>query len=137
MKNMPELNSELQHYGVNGMKWGIRKTEYKSMNRKQRKEVRKKYYNTPEGKIERASRIGTFFAGPLGGIIAGSIATKRVSDISKQTIDRGKRELEKYNNTKFETDEQKITKLINEGKISSNAHHYFDQKGNLLMVTWD
>ena len=40
---------ELMHYGVLGMKWGVRKSVYKSMNKQQRKKIRKEYYNTPEG----------------------------------------------------------------------------------------
>lgn len=31
---------DIMHYGVKGMKWGVRKSVYKSMNRQQRKEQR-------------------------------------------------------------------------------------------------
>ena len=34
-------NDELAHYGVPGMKWGVRKSEYKAMSRGQRKALRK------------------------------------------------------------------------------------------------
>lgn len=34
---------DIEHYGVKGMKWGVRKSEYKSMSRAQRKQVRKDY----------------------------------------------------------------------------------------------
>lgn len=76
-------NNELMHYGVMGMKWGVRKSVYKSMNKQQRKEIRKKYYNTPEGKIKKATTIGTVLAGPLGGVIAGSIASKKSDQFRK------------------------------------------------------
>lgn len=35
--------SDISHYGVKGMKWGVRKAEYKSMSRKDRKQARKDY----------------------------------------------------------------------------------------------
>lgn len=39
------MNKEdyLQHHGVPGMKWGVRKDKYKSMNRDQRKQTRKEF----------------------------------------------------------------------------------------------
>lgn len=128
---------ELYHYGVPGMKWGIRKSVYKSMNRQQRKEIRKNYYKTPEGKVAKATTIGTILGGPIGGLIAGSIANKKINSISKKTIDKGKKEVEKNKNTKFETDEEKILKLQKEGKTNPNANYLFDQNGNLFMVTWN
>lgn len=103
----PVQDTELYHYGVKGMKWGVRKSAYNSLNRQQRKEVRKKYYNTPEGKIKKATTIGTFLVGPLGGVIAGSITSKRIGDISKSSIDKGKREVEKHKNVKIKTISQK------------------------------
>ena len=33
----------IEHYGIKGMKWGVRKSEYKSMSRKDRKQTRKDY----------------------------------------------------------------------------------------------
>jgi hypothetical protein len=119
------------------MKWGVRKAEYKKMNRQQRKETRKKYYQTPQGRIERAATLGTIFAGPLGGIIAGSIASKKVNDIPKETIDKGKRKMDEYKNTKYETDEQTIMRMQRNGELNPKARYTFDQNGNLFMVTWD
>lgn len=107
MGNYVRTDTELYHYGVPGMKWGVRKSVYKSMNKQQRKEARKKYYNTPDGKIERATTIGTFLAGPLGGVIAGSITDKKVGSISKSLINKGKREVETYKNVKLKTISQK------------------------------
>lgn len=40
---VPEEDSDIVHYGVKGMKWGVRKSEYKSMSRKDRKQARKDY----------------------------------------------------------------------------------------------
>jgi hypothetical protein len=130
-------NGELRHYGVPGMKWGVLKSEYKSMTRKQKKEAKRRYYNTPEGRIERITKNATYLGGPIAGIIANRIATKKFGDMSKSTITKGESRVKKFINKKYETDEQKITRLISEGKIGPNAHHYFDQNGNLMMVTWD
>ena len=38
---MPE--NELKHYGVKGMRWGVRKSEYKSMSTEQKKQTRDDY----------------------------------------------------------------------------------------------
>ena len=40
---IPEDNSDISHHGVKGMKWGVRKSEYRSMSRKDRKQTRKDY----------------------------------------------------------------------------------------------
>ena len=34
---------ELYHYGVKGMKWGVKKSEYDSMSKDQKKKLRKEY----------------------------------------------------------------------------------------------
>ena len=39
---VPEEDSDIIHYGVKGMKWGVRKSEYKSMSRKDRRNLRKR-----------------------------------------------------------------------------------------------
>lgn len=142
-----EDNNYLAHYGVPGMKWGVKKSVYKSMTRAQKKEQRQKYYNTPEGKIEKAVRIGTFIGGPLAGVIAGSVMASKVNNISGKQVKKGKQLVDKNKNNKVktvsnvkkknETDEEAITRLKSEGKIGSNAHHVFDQNGNLFMVTFD
>lgn len=72
-----ENSNYLTHYGVPGMKWGVRRSVYKSMTSEQKRAQRKKYLKTPEGKIEKATVIGTVLGGPLGGLIGGSIAAKR------------------------------------------------------------
>lgn len=137
------------HYGIPGMKWGVRRSVYKSMDRTQRRQQRKNYYHTPEGKIKKATTIGTLVGGPIVGVIAGSIASKKVNNLSKDKISKGKNAVEKSKNKKIntaknidkrsknETDEQKITRLINEGKAGGKANYIFDQDGKLFMVTWD
>ena len=39
---VPEEDSDIVHYGVKGMKWGVRKSEYESMSRKDRRKLRKR-----------------------------------------------------------------------------------------------
>lgn len=39
---VPDDPSDIYHYGVKGMKWGVRKSEYKSISRKDRKKLRKR-----------------------------------------------------------------------------------------------
>ena len=85
---------ELKHYGVKGMKWGVRKSVYKSMNKQQRKAQRQKYKQSPEGRIKRATNIGTFLGGPLGGVIANHLATKKINQLPKDDLDRGKQIVE-------------------------------------------
>lgn len=143
-------NDELYYYGVKGMKWGVRKDVYKSSSRSRKREIRKEYYKTPEGRIKKATTIGTMLGGPLVGVIAGSMTARKVrkkvdtmkndklSSVDKSTIKKGKKKAEAFlNNYKVETDEQKITRLMSEGKINPKANHIFDQNGNLIMVYWD
>lgn len=49
MGNYVRTDMELYHYGVKGMKWGVRKSVYKSMNRQQRKNARKKILQNTRG----------------------------------------------------------------------------------------
>lgn len=142
--------NELYHHGTIGMKWGVRKEIYNSSSRSRKKEIRKEYYKTPEGRIKKATTIGTILGGPLTGIVAGSITARKIdkevdamkniilSSVDNKVIEKGKKKVEVLsNNGKIETDEQKINRLMSEGKINPKSHHIFDQNGNLMMVYWD
>ena len=83
-------DGELYHYGVPGMKWGVRKSVYKSMTKGQRKAAKKQYLSTPEGKVKRATTIGTLLGGPLVGVIAGLATNKKVGGISEGVGAKGK-----------------------------------------------
>ena len=142
--------NELYHYGIKGMKWGVRKEVYNSSSRSRKKEIRKEYYNTPEGRIKKATTIGTILGGPLGGIVAGSITARKIekevgavkndklSSVDNKVIEKEKKKVEALlNNDKIETDEQKIKRLMSEGKTNPKSNYIFDQNGNLMMVYWD
>lgn len=43
MSLIEQYDKELYHYGVKGMKWGVRKSEYKSMTKEQKKQARNDY----------------------------------------------------------------------------------------------
>ena len=142
--------NELYHYGIKGMKWGVRKEVYNSSSRSRKKEIRKEYYKTPEGRIKKATTIGTILGGPLAGIIAGSITARKIekevnaiknnklSSVDNKVIEKGRKKVEAFsNNGKIETDEQKIKRLMSEGKTNPKSNYMFDQNGNLMMVYWD
>lgn len=48
---MTEL--ELYHYGVKGMKWGVRKAEYKAMSRSQKRDTKRRY---KQNELDRKAR---------------------------------------------------------------------------------
>ena len=140
----------LAHYGVKGMKWGVRKEVYNSSSRSRKKEIRKEYYRTPEGRVKKATTIGTVLGGPLVGIVAGSITARKIekevdatknnklSSVDNKVIEKGRKEAEALlNNGKIETDEQKIKRLMSEGKANPKSHYIFDQNEHLVMVYWD
>ena len=142
--------NELYHYGILGMKWGVRKEVYNSSSRSRKKEIRKEYYKTPEGRTKKATTIGTIGGGPLGGIVAGSITARKIekevgaiknnklSSVNNKVIEKGRKKVEALsNNGKIETDEQKIKRLMSEGKTNPKSNYIFDQNGNLMMVYWD
>lgn len=94
--------NELYHYGVKGMKWGVRKEEYKSMNRQQRKKTREEYYKTSDGKKYQNIRntvVGTILLGPLGGAAVGLITAHRNGSLQK-TVSKGKDYVEKTMTTR-------------------------------------
>lgn len=90
--------SELYHYGVKGMKWGVRKEVYKSANRQQKKAIRNDYYETTEGKHHRAIRLGVIIGGPVGGVIGAAIARKKYGSLKQTDIDAGKDFVNKKSN---------------------------------------
>ena len=143
-------NDELKHYGVPGMKWGVRKEVYNSSSRSRKKEIRKEYYRTPEGRVKKATTIGTVLGGPLAGIVAGSITARKIekevdaiknnklSSVDNKVTEKGRKEAEALlNNGKIETDEQKIKRLMSEGKVNPKSNYIFDQNEHLIMVYWD
>ena len=83
---------ELKHYGVPGMKWGVRKERYKAMNRHERKKTREEDYR-------RNTIIGTVLGGPVVGIASGLITAKRNGLLEKR-VSQGKQYVEKLATTR-------------------------------------
>ena len=85
-------NGELYHYGVKGMKWGVRKAEYKSMSRSQKRDVKRKYkQNRIDQKAEkRVDKYGISVAnaisrgkGAVKTALTGSLGTTSLFAASK------------------------------------------------------
>lgn len=56
-ETLPEFKTEqLQHYGVPGMKWGVRKDRYRSLSRDERKSTRKDFKKKYNAEVEGARR---------------------------------------------------------------------------------
>lgn len=79
-----ESKYELYHYGVPGMKWGVRKADYKAMNRSQRKEQRQTYLKQhPEERLKRGAQIGSYIGGPIGAAIGYKVTKNRIQKDTK------------------------------------------------------
>ena len=62
---------------------------------------------------------------------------KKHKNTKIETNNKTKKYLESVKSNRDETDEQKITRLMAEGKTNPKAHYIFDQNGSLFMVTYD
>lgn len=84
---------ELYHHGVKGMKWGVRKDKYKSMTRKQRRQLQRQYFNTEAGRVDlqrlnNRTVIGTILGGPAVGLYVGlSTLNKIANDVPPRRDD--------------------------------------------------
>lgn len=113
---------ELAHFGVKGMKWGVRKSEYKSMSKSQRKAQRQKYKQTSEYKVvNRAYFVGTFLGGPIAGAVAALIANKKLNSISSKNIEKGKEYVDKNANNVTKTNTQNTRDLKGNAKTLKDA----------------
>lgn len=98
-------NNELYHYGVKGMKWGVRKSTYNSADKYTRKQIRKAYWDTPEGKTIKAAGLGSFLGGPIGAGVASFITGKKTgyfNDVKDwKKMNEGKKLSERYRDKKM------------------------------------
>lgn len=70
-----QYNNELYHYGVKGMKWGVRKAEYNAMTRSQKRDTKRKYkQNELDRKAEK--RVGKHGISVANAISKGKGAVK-------------------------------------------------------------
>ena len=83
------MNNELYHYGVKGMKWGVKKSVYKDMTKSQRRKAKKEYLKTEEGKQYKSRKKAAIKGAVIGGAAAaGAIAAAPVLyKIGKKTVD--------------------------------------------------
>lgn len=104
----PSFDNYLEHYGVVGMKWGVRKDKYKSMSRQKKKETRMAYRRTPEGAartIRRSIIGGTILGGPVVGVASGAVAYSKfgkyttIDQINKKLIEKGKKKVNSFLNS--------------------------------------
>lgn len=122
-------NNTLYHYGVKGMKWGVRKDRYKSMSKSQRQKTQKKFYDDHEDRIKRGGNLGGNIAGIAGGIAggllggpsgafaggaiggaAGSLIGMKtsISRINKEISNRGRRKVRKQLNKKYKNTGKRV-----------------------------
>ena len=103
--------NDLKHYGVKGMKWGVRKADYKAMNKAQRKETRRAWRNTYEGKLNKYAGIGALIAGPIGAPIGAGIAHMKYKDIMPDTLKKGKDTIEKHKSEPVKTGSKRVADI--------------------------
>lgn len=85
MHGIPYYNDYIQHHGILGMHWGIRR--YQNPDGSLTAEGAKRYGSKENferfQKVSRAASIATVLGGPIAGLIAGSISAKKHMKNSK------------------------------------------------------
>ena len=75
--------NEIYHFGVKGMKWGVRKDRYKAASKAERKAIREEYRKTPVGRMEKSASIGALIGGVPGALIAQTITYRKFGPTEK------------------------------------------------------
>lgn len=94
------MSNELYHYGVKGMKWGVRKKQYDSMSFSERRATRQKFYK--DNPNENRMTIGKTVGQQLG-TTAGQVLGKGVR-IAGKTLGKGIKKAGNIVGDKFESD---------------------------------
>lgn len=87
---MNEYDDYLIHFGVKGMKWGVRKDKYKSADKQTRKKMREEYKKTDEykKKVATAKKAAKVIVGATAAAVGLAGAYTLANSISYQTSGR-------------------------------------------------
>lgn len=106
---------ELKHYGVKGMKWGIRRTPAQLGHRPSTK---KKKDETEDGSVKTAAK-------KVGRAISDKRAASKQKKAAKQKADEAKKELQRRKNKPLsEMTDDELRRVVNRLQLEQQYHQY-------------